>query len=252
MFSILASRALIRANALVPDKYSRCHQYHGHKHGSADAVQCVAVAEEVARGEERRERERDNICDNNLYRLVVDGGRVFSELVHHIKHMCHAAALFCPERDGRGYKLDSRVDKGRENNCRDKQQNVHEVKVGLNLGNADAQKRYSDNKFAERVNLKPLNRNGKKSADGTCEVFVKVALAHNVVADHPQVVKEQVVNRLRQQGEAVDEDNLHKAVSLQIGYLRKNHRQKEQVYSLVQKHSDSARQKVRLVFHQLL
>ena len=81
------------------------------------------------------------------------------------------------------------------------------------------------------------------------EVLVKIALAHDKVADRPQIVKKQVVKSLWNERKAVDEHNLVVAPASEGWNLTEYNCNKNDTAKLCKQQTDCARQEVALIFH---
>ena len=104
-----------------------------------------------------------------------------------------------------------------------------EAPLNVELRHRCRNERHSDNELAERLDLKLFDHNVKKRVYRAREILVKLPFADDVVTYRPEVVKQQVVESLRNERKAVDEHNLGGTPAHKGGYLTENNPNEQQV-----------------------
>ena len=93
---------------------------------------------------------------------------------------------------------------------------------------------------------------GKVDEEVRKERAEELTLAHDAVADHPQIVEKQMVDRFRDQREAVDEQDLLERPALQTRDLTEDDADEQDLDRLGEQQTDRPEQEIAFVLHQPL
>ena len=110
--------------------------------------------------------------------------------------MSDMTARLSPERYCRGNDLERGIYKRGEYRRHYPQRYRIPVERHIEPRDRDAQQQHAGEHLAERVHAEVLGYHMEQSVYGSGQIFIKIALADYPVANHPQIIREQMVEGL--------------------------------------------------------